>query len=68
MTYGITFETANGNVQIDSDTTNTGLIVLSSAASSASVTFDPQKELVFCETCEYYLYQSKSSYKVSYEL
>jgi hypothetical protein len=49
MTYGITFETANGNIQIDSDTTNTGLIVLSSAASSTTVTFDPQKELVFAK-------------------
>ena len=49
MTYGITFETANGNVQIDSDTTNTGLIVLSAVASSNNVTFDPQKELVFAK-------------------
>lgn len=49
MAYGISFETANGNVQIDSDTTNTGLIVLSSSASSTTVTFDPQKELVFAK-------------------
>ena len=49
MAYGISFETANGNVQIDSSTTNTGLIVLSSAASATSVTFDPQKELVFAK-------------------
>jgi hypothetical protein len=49
MAYGISFETANGNVQIDSDTTNTGLIVLSSSASDTSVTFDPQKELVFAK-------------------
>ena len=49
MAYGISFETANGNVQIDSSTTNTGLIVLASAASSSTVTFDPQKELVFAK-------------------
>jgi hypothetical protein len=49
MAYGISFETANGNVQIDSATTNTGLIVLSSSASATSVSFDPQKELVFAK-------------------
>lgn len=49
MGYGISFETANGNVQLDSDTTNTGLIVLSSSASATSVSFDPQKELVFAK-------------------
>ena len=49
MSYGISFETANGNVQIDSDTTNTGLIVLSASASATSVSFDPQKELVFAK-------------------
>ena len=49
MAYGISFETANGNVQIDSSTTNSGLIVLASAASSSTVTFDPQKELVFAK-------------------
>tara|TARA_R110001606_G_scaffold143995_1_gene283325 strand:+ start:439 stop:1119 length:681 start_codon:yes stop_codon:yes gene_type:complete len=50
MAYGISFETANGNVQIDSDTTNTGLIVLSSSASATSIqNFDPQKELVFAK-------------------
>mgnify|MGYP006073569859 CR=1 FL=1 len=47
MAYGINFVTANGNVQIDSTTTNTGLIVLSSALSSQSVTFDQQKEICF---------------------
>jgi hypothetical protein len=47
MAYGINFETANGNVQIDSTTTNTGLIVLSSVASSQTVTFDQQKEFCF---------------------
>ena len=49
MAYGISFETANGNVQIDSSTTNTGLIVIDAAASATSVTFDPQKELVFAK-------------------
>ena len=49
MAYGISFETANGNVQLDSDTTNTGLIVLSASASATSVSFDPQKELVFAK-------------------
>ena len=49
MSYGISFETANGNVQIDSDTTNTGLIVISSAASATTVSFDPQKELLFAK-------------------
>lgn len=47
MAYGINFETANGNVQIDSTTTNTGLIVLSGALSSQTVTFDQQKEFCF---------------------
>lgn len=49
MGYGISFETANGNTQIDSDTTNTGLIVLSASASATSVSFDPQKEFVFAK-------------------
>lgn len=49
MSYGISFETANGNVQIDSSTTNTGLIVISSAASATTVSFDPQKELLFAK-------------------
>ncbi len=49
MGYGISFETANGNVQIDSSTTNTGLIVISSAASATTVSFDPQKELLFAK-------------------
>ena len=47
MAYGIIFETANGNVQIDSTTTNTGLIILSSVASSQTVTFDQNKEFCF---------------------
>jgi len=47
MAYGIIFETANGNVQIDSTTTNTGLIILSSVASSQTVTFDQSKEFCF---------------------
>ena len=45
----MSFETANGNAQIDSDTTNTGLIVISSAASATTVSFDPQKELLFAK-------------------
>lgn len=49
MSYGMSFETANGNTQIDSDTTNTGLIVLSASASATSVTFNPTEELVFAK-------------------
>lgn len=49
MPYGMSFETANGNIQIDSETTNTGLIVISSAASASSVSFDPSKELLFAK-------------------
>lgn len=47
MAYGLSFETANGHAQIDSETTNTGLIVLASAASATGVTFDPSKEMLF---------------------
>jgi len=49
MGYGISFETANGNVQIDSDTTNTGIIVIDSAASATSVTFNPAEVLLFAK-------------------
>ena len=49
MSYGMSFETANGNVQIDSNTTNTGLIVLGASASATSVTFNPTEELVFAK-------------------
>lgn len=49
MGYGISFETANGNVQIDSDTTNTGIIVIDSAASATSVTFNPSEVLLFAK-------------------
>lgn len=47
MGYGIRIETPNGNLQIDSDTTNTGLIVINKIASSSSVTYDTTKDLVF---------------------
>jgi len=49
MAYGISYETPNGNVQIDSDTTNTGLIVISSAASATTVTFNSTKEILFAK-------------------
>ena len=50
MSYGISFETPNGNVQIDSDTTNTGLIVLASAVSTATISsFDPVNEMLFAK-------------------
>jgi len=49
MAYGISYETPNGNVQIDSDTTNTGLIVISSAASAQSVSFDVTTEMCFAK-------------------
>jgi len=49
MAYGISFETANGNVQIDSESTNTGLIVLASASSANSITFDPSQEMLFAK-------------------
>lgn len=47
MSYGISFQTANGNVQIDSNTTNTGIIVINHVASSTSVTFNPSEVLLF---------------------
>ena len=49
MAYGIEMETANGNIQVSSGSTNSGLIVIESVASSYTVSFDPAKELVFAK-------------------
>lgn len=47
MTYGIRIESGNGSLQIDSDSSNTGLIVVDKISSSSSVTYDTSKDLVF---------------------
>lgn len=49
MAYGIQIFSANGNVQIDSSTTNSGLIVVETAASAQTVDAVLDKELVFAK-------------------
>jgi hypothetical protein len=49
MAYGIQILSANGNVQLDSTTTNSGLIVIDSAESSQTVDAILDKELVFAK-------------------
>jgi|TARA_B110000259_G_C14018199_1_gene402099 hypothetical protein len=49
MAYGIRFDSANGKVQLDSATTNTGIIITDSAVSSQYVTFDQSKEFCFAK-------------------
>lgn len=49
MAYGILLESANGNLQISSETANIGIIVLDAVASSSTVTFDPAKEVIFAK-------------------
>jgi hypothetical protein len=47
MAYGIRIESGNGSLQIDSDTTNVGLIVIDKISSSSSITYDTSKDLIF---------------------
>jgi hypothetical protein len=49
MSYGIQIFSANGNIQLDSTTTNSGLIVVDAAASSQTVDAILDKELVFAK-------------------
>ena len=49
MAYGIQIFSANGNIQLDSTTTNSGLIVVDAAASSQTVDAILDKELVFAK-------------------
>ena len=49
MAYGIQILSANGNVQLDSTTTNSGLIVVDTAASAQTVDAILDKELVFAK-------------------
>jgi hypothetical protein len=49
MSYGIQILNGNGNAQIDSDTSNIGITVLSSAASSQTCTADLTYDLVFAK-------------------
>jgi len=49
MAYGVQILSANGKVQLDSTTTNSGLIVVDTAVSSATVSAVLDKELVFAK-------------------
>ena len=49
MAYGIQIFSGNGNIQLDSTTTNSGLIVVDSAASSQTVDVILDKEMVFAK-------------------
>ena len=49
MSYGIQIFSANGNIQLDSSTTNSGVIVVDSAASSQTVDAVVNEELVFAK-------------------
>lgn len=49
MAYGIQILSANGNVQLDSSTTNSGVIVVDAAASSQTVDAVLNEELVFAK-------------------
>ena len=49
MSYGIKIFSANGNIQLDSSTTNSGVIVVDSAASSQTVDAVVNEELVFAK-------------------
>lgn len=48
-TYGVAFYNGNGNVQIDSSTTNSGLIVTDHVSSATSATFTRATELCFAK-------------------
>jgi hypothetical protein len=49
MAYGVQIFSANGNIQVDSSTSNSGLIVIDAAASSQTVSAVLDKELVFAK-------------------
>jgi hypothetical protein len=49
MAYGIQIFSANGNIQLDSSTSNSGLIVVDAAASAQTVDAILDKELVFAK-------------------
>ena len=49
MAYGIQIFSANGNIQLDSSTSNSGLIVVDTAASAQTVDAILDKELVFAK-------------------
>ena len=49
MAYGIQIFSANGNIQLDSTTTNSGLIVVDAAASATTVDAVLDEELVFAK-------------------
>lgn len=49
MAYGIQIFSGNGNIQLDSTTSNSGLIVVDAAASATTVTAVLDKELVFAK-------------------
>ncbi len=49
MAYGIQIFSANGNIQLDSTTTNSGLIVVDAAASSQTVNAVLDEELVIAK-------------------
>ena len=49
MAYGIQIFSANGNIQVDSSTSNSGLIVVATAASAQTVDAVLDKELVFAK-------------------
>jgi len=66
MSYGIEFSNANGDVQIDSNTTGKGFIITASGTNATSTgTLDLQKELVFARpsatTANYYFYAKQIS-------
>jgi len=47
MAYGIEILSANGNVQINSDYTDSGFIVIDKFSSTSTITYDRSKDLVF---------------------
>jgi hypothetical protein len=49
MSYGIQIFSGNGNIQLDSTTSNSGVIVVDAAASSQTVSAVLDKELVFAK-------------------
>ena len=58
MAYGITIENDNANIQIDSDTTNVGLVVLGGAASSTTVaSFNQSTQFLFAKPAGTYAQQ-----------
>lgn len=51
MAYGINVQTANGNVQLDSTTTNSGLTIIDSGSisTSGSISYKKSTQLLFCK-------------------